>query len=267
MLDSSARLELRDAGFHYPRRDWVFRHATLRIDGGITSILGPNGQGKTTLLRCIAGLTPLREGRVERNTAIGYVPQAGLSSFAYSVFDMVLMGRAKKVSAFAVPGKADIARTREVLDRVGIADLASRSFAELSGGQRQLVLIARALASDAEFMILDEPVSALDLRNQARVLELLRDLAADGMGILLTTHHPDHALHLGGRAIVMRSPADIRLGSVADLVTDDMLTELYGIDVVSATIDDRGAPRTVLYTRYDTFTAAERAATLQKASR
>ncbi len=153
-------LEIQDAGFHYPRRDWVFRHANLRIEGGITSILGPNGQGKTTLLRCIAGLTPLREGRVERDTAIGYVPQAALSSFAYSVFDMVLMGRAKKVSAFAVPGRADIARTREVLDRVGIGNLARRSFAELSGGQRQLVLIARALASDATFMILDEPVSA-----------------------------------------------------------------------------------------------------------
>ncbi|AVP69138.1 ABC transporter ATP-binding protein [Prescottella equi] len=260
-------LEIQDAGFHYPRRDWVFRHANLRIEGGITSILGPNGQGKTTLLRCIAGLTPLREGRVERDTAIGYVPQAALSSFAYSVFDMVLMGRAKKVSAFAVPGRADIARTREVLDRVGIGNLARRSFAELSGGQRQLVLIARALASDATFMILDEPVSALDLRNQARVLELLRDLAADGMGVLLTTHHPDHALHLGGRAVVMCSPEDIRIGAVTDLVTDDMLSELYGIDVVSATVHDRGAPRTVLYTRYDTFTAADPAATLQKASR
>lgn len=267
MLESNARLELRDAGFHYPRRDWVFRHANLRVDGGITSILGPNGQGKTTLLRCIAGLTPLREGRVERDTAIGYVPQAGLSSFAYSVFDMVLMGRAKKVSAFATPGGDDIARTREVLDRVGITGLAARSFAELSGGQRQLVLIARALASDAAFMILDEPVSALDLRNQARVLELLRDLAADGMGVLLTTHHPDHALHLGGRAIVMRSSEDIRVGPVTELVTDDMLTELYGIEVVSATVDDRGTPRTVLYTRYDTFAAAEPAAAPQKASR
>ncbi len=127
------------------------------------------------------------------------------------------------------------------------------------------MLIARALASDATFMILDEPVSALDLRNQARVLELLRDLAADGMGVLLTTHHPDHALHLG-RAVVMCSPEDIRIGAVTDLVTDDMLSELYGIDVVSATVDDRGAPRTVLYTRYDTFTAADPAATLQKAS-
>ncbi|WP_168704467.1 ABC transporter ATP-binding protein [Gordonia paraffinivorans] len=257
-------LELRDAGFRYPRCDWVFRRANLRVDGGITSILGPNGQGKTTLLRCIAGLTRLSEGTVHHDAAIGYVPQASASNFAYTVFDMVLMGRAKKVSAFSTPGRTDIARTRETLERVGIADLASRSFAELSGGQRQLVLIARALASDCNFLILDEPVSALDLRNQARVLELLRNLAADGMGILLTTHHPDHVLHLGGRAVVMRSVDDIRVGAVEELVTDAMLSELYGIGVASAEVDDRGNRRTVLFTRYDTFADTAPAASLQK---
>ncbi|MDH3023645.1 ABC transporter ATP-binding protein [Gordonia alkanivorans] len=267
MADHSA-LELRNAGFHYPRCDWVFRNANLRIDGGITSILGPNGQGKTTLLRCIAGLTRLSEGTVTHDAAIGYVPQASASNFAYSVFDMVLMGRAKKVSAFATPSRADAARTREILERVGIAELATRSFAELSGGQRQLVLIARALVSDCNFLILDEPVSALDLRNQARVLELLRNLATEGMGILLTTHNPDHVLHLGGRAVVMRSVDDIRVGSVPELVTDDVLSELYGIDVVSTTVDDRGGPRTVLYTRYDTFAdTAPAAPSLQKVSR
>ncbi|GAB85709.1 ABC transporter ATP-binding protein [Gordonia rubripertincta] len=267
MADHSA-LELRNAGFHHPRCDWVFRNANLRIDGGITSILGPNGQGKTTLLRCIAGLTRLSEGTVTHDAAIGYVPQASASNFAYSAFDMVLMGRAKKVSAFATPSRADAARTREILERVGIAELATRSFAELSGGRRQLVLIARALVSDCNFLILDEPVSALDLRNQARVLELLRNLATEGMGILLTTHHPDHVLHLGGRAVVMRSVDDIRVGAVPELVTDDVLSELYGIDVVSTTVDDRGGPRTVLYTRYDTFAdTAPAAPSLQKVSR
>lgn len=251
-------LELQDLGFRYPHRDWVFRHTNLTIaSGAITSILGPNGKGKTTLLRCIAGLTTPEEGRVVRDPNLGYVPQATGASFAYSVFDMVLMGRAKKVSTFGVPGKADLARTWAVLERVGISDLASNSFTELSGGQRQLVLIARALATDCSFMILDEPVSALDLKNQAHVLQLLRELAAEGMGILLTTHHPDHALHLGGDAVVMYSPEDIELGTVEHLVTGDALSRLYGIEVATDTVLDRGNPRTVVYTRYDNLVSRE----------
>ncbi|MFE4501070.1 ABC transporter ATP-binding protein [Rhodococcus sp. NPDC056743] len=250
-------LELVDLGFRYPGQDWVFRHTNLTItSGSITSILGPNGKGKTTLLRCIAGLSTPEEGRVLKHPNIGYVPQATGSSFAYTVFDMVLMGRAKKVSTFGTPSKADVAQTRAVLERVGIDHLAASHFTELSGGQRQLVLIARALNTDCTFMILDEPVSALDLRNQAHVLGLLRELAAEGMGILLTTHHPDHALHLGGDAVIMFSPEEIVVGRVETLVTGETLSRLYDIDVVTDTVDDRGKPRTVVYTRYDNFAVA-----------
>ena len=260
-------LELVDLGFRYPERDWVFRHTNLAIESGsITSILGPNGKGKTTLLRCIAGLTDPEEGRVIRDPNIGYVPQATTASFAYSVFDMVLMGRAKKVSTFGTPGKADVARTRSVLERVGIDHLASSNFTELSGGQRQLVLVARALNTDCTFMILDEPVSALDLRNQAHVLQLLRELAAEGMGILLTTHHPDHPLYLGGDAVVMYSPEEIVVGAVETLVTSETLSRLYGIDVATETVLDRGSPRTVVYTRYDNFAVAGNDRRLEESS-
>ena len=251
-------LELHDLGFHHPGQDWVFRHTDLTIaSGAITSILGPNGKGKTTLLRCIAGLARPQEGHVVRDANIGYVPQATSSNVGYSVFDMVLMGCAKKVSVFGTPGKADLALTRQSLQRVGVEHLAASSFAELSGGQRQLVLIARALTTGCTFMILDEPVSALDLKNQARVLGLLGELAAQGMGILLTTHHPDHALHLGGDAIVMYSADEIELGAVKDLVTGANLSRLYDIDVATETILDRGNPRTVVFTRYDNLDAVD----------
>jgi iron complex transport system ATP-binding protein len=245
-------LELSGAGFHYPGGRWIFRNASLAVASGrITSILGPNGQGKTTLLRCMAGLERQSEGSIARAGAISYVPQAAGSSYAYSVFDMVLMGRARAVSAFGMPGRRDHAAAAEALDAVGMSAFAERSFAELSGGQRQLVLIARALATGCSQMILDEPVSALDLRNQAIVLELLVTLRDAGMGILLSTHHPDHPLHLGGDAIVMAGPEDIRTGPVAELVTDAVLTELYGVEVGSATVDDRGRARSVIFTRYD----------------
>ncbi|GAB2464014.1 ABC transporter ATP-binding protein [Xylanimonas ulmi] len=250
-------LRLRGLGHRYGSKDWLFRGVDLDVPArGITSILGPNGQGKSTLLRCIAGLQKPIEGTVERSGRIGYVPQAtGTGAFAYTVFDMVLMGRAHAVSPFASPSRADRGIATAALERVGAADLADAAFGELSGGQRQLVLIARALTSECRLIILDEPVSALDLRNQAVVLGLLRQLAAEGTGVLLTTHHPDHVLHLGGDVVVMQAPDDVRHGPVSDLVTNDVLTALYGIGVRSAVVDDAGTPRTVLFTRWEETTA------------
>lgn len=245
-------LELRDVGFAYPRSDWVFRGVGFAVPPGTaTSILGPNGRGKTTLVRVAAGLVAPLEGAVHRTGAVGFVPQAHGSAFAYPVREMVLMGRAGQVGTFAMPGRADRAAAEAAMERVGIRHLADRAFPTLSGGEQQLVLIARAVASGSPVMVLDEPATALDLRNQGQVLALLRSLVSEGLSVLLTTHHPDHALYVSDSVVLLHGPDDIRCGNAEDLLTDEHLTRLYGVRVRGVPYTEGGQRRRALVAGYD----------------
>lgn len=237
-------LELRDVGFAYRGQKWLFRHVDLRLRSGeVVAILGPNGRGKSTLLRCAAGLLAPREGVVERGETLGYVPQASQVTFAYSAFEMVLMGRARQIGLFAAPRPADRAGAQQALEQVGLTQLADRPFFQLSGGEQQLVLIARALASQSRLLILDEPAAALDLRNQQRVLALLRKLAQQGLGILLTTHHPHHAHFLADQVLLLNGPDDCRVGPAGALLTAANLTALYDVPVRAFQFEADGTRR------------------------
>jgi iron complex transport system ATP-binding protein len=239
-------LELEDVGFGYDRRRWVFRHVSFTVPAGTaTAVLGPNGRGKTTLVRCAAGLLEPREGTVRREPVVGFVPQARGSAFAYRVLDMVVMGRAARLHPFASPGRRDVEAALDAMDRVGISGMRDRQFPTLSGGEQQLVLIARAVAADRSALVLDEPSTALDLHNQARVVTLLRELVADGMAVLLTTHHPDHALALANDVVLMAGPDDVRVGPAAELLTDAVLSRLYGVELRTAWAADGSGLRTI----------------------
>ena len=233
-------LELDAVGFGYSPRDWVFRGVSFRVPPGTaTAVLGPNGSGKTTLVRCAAGLLDPQEGTVRRSESAGYVPQAHGSAFAYRALDMVLMGRARHVGVFRTPGASDHDAALEAMERVGAAGLRDRRFPTLSGGEQQLILIARAIAAGSPILVLDEPATGLDLKNQARVLTLLRELMADGMALLLSTHHPDHALHLADR-VVLLGRSGVRTGHAAELLTDAELSALYGVRVSTVAYSDDG---------------------------
>ncbi|MFE7622901.1 ABC transporter ATP-binding protein [Streptomyces sp. NPDC057509] len=237
-------VEARALGHRYTKDRWVFRGVDVTArPGRVLAVLGPNGRGKSTLLRLLAGLARPTEGTVNAYAAVAYVPQSHASAFTYSVADMVLMGRSRHLKAYSTPGRRDRALAAEALERVGIAHMADRSYSELSGGEQQMTLIARALAAECRLMVLDEPVSALDLRNQARVLTLLQELAAGGLGILLTTHHPDHALHLADDAVLVLGPDDVRTGPAAELLDADALTELYGLPVTTVPVPGPRGPR------------------------
>ncbi|MGH3099332.1 MAG: ABC transporter ATP-binding protein [Streptosporangiales bacterium] len=244
-------LDLHGVGFAYAPGQWVFRDVSLSLPAGsVTAVLGPNGKGKTTLLRCAAGLLKPQEGSVRHESQVVFVPQAHAAAFAFRVIDMVLMGRVRHVRTFASPGRQDHVAAMAALERVGIVHLADRQFSRLSGGEQRLVTIARAVASDSEVLALDEPATGLDLRNQGRILTLLRELAENGMAVLTSTHHPDHAMYVADTACLMLDPEDVRVDAADRLLTDAMLSALYGIEVRTVSYDDNGTRRRGLVTRY-----------------
>ncbi len=238
------RIEAKALSFGYPEHP-VGRDASLSIDAGeVMCLLGPNGCGKTTLFRTMLGLLPPQGGQVliggdnvgrlsrsEAARRVAYVPQAQASMFPYTALDLVLMGRVAHRGMFAAPTAEDIAISHRALDDLGIGALTERDVTRLSGGQRQLVIVARALAQAAPLIVMDEPTASLDFGNQVRVLSEVRRLADRGIGIVLSTHDPDHAFAVGTRVALMCDGRIVALGQPKDVLTAERLREVYGVEV------------------------------------
>lgn len=238
-------LDATGLGHRYGRGAWLFRGLDLEVGpGDVLAVLGPNARGKTTLLTCLVGVRAPVEGQVLRTGGTGYVPQTHQADHHFTVREMVVMGRARRIRAWSAPSKADYAAVDDALVRVGMADQAGQVFADLSGGQRQLALIARALVTQPATIVLDEPTSVLDLRNQRIVLSVVADLAAQGMAVVLTTHDPTHALHVSSRTLLMDE--EVRLGVTSELLTAPALTCLYRTPVCTAPVMFAAGERTVV---------------------
>lgn len=246
-VDSEILLTAESASFRYASRTpWLFKDLSMNLRAGeVLSILGPNARGKTTLLKNLAGLLKPTEGVINAKSDIGYVPQDHGANASFLVKDMVLMGRTRSLRAFQVPGDKDREIASEAMRRVGVEAWADKEFNQLSGGQRQLVLIARAVASGSKILILDEPASALDLRNQSKVLEVLAQLAADGLGIIMTTHHPDHALHISENVLLFVGSHDTRWGSTELLLRAPELSDVYGLKICVPQINTESGMREI----------------------
>lgn len=221
-------------GFRYSATDaWLFDNLSFSLEPGQTLVmLGRNGRGKTTLLKCLANLVKPTTGSIQCGGILGYVPQHFVTPFAYSVFDVVLMGRARHIGMFSNPTAGDRRQAAEALDLVGLSSFSQRAIGTLSGGERQLVLIARALASEADILLLDEPASALDFHNQALVLSMLRRLSVQRrLTILMTTHEPTHALEIADRAILLHGAGKVEEGPINEMCTEEKLSELYSLSM------------------------------------
>ena len=237
-------LEVEDLAFGFPGRT-VGREVSFSLGAGeVMCVLGPNGGGKTTLFRTLLGLLEKHSGSIAFQGAaleslsrreiarrVGYVPQGHSAYFAFTVREFVLMGRTAHLSLFASPGKKDSRVADRALESLGIAHLADKPVTEISGGERQLALVARALAQEPKLLVLDEPTASLDFGNQVRVLQRIGALAGSGIAILFSSHDPDHAFLCAQRALLLAEGRVLEIGAPRDVIRSDTLERLYGVSV------------------------------------
>ena len=243
---AAVKLTVEGASFAYRRGVPVIEDLNMRAESGqLVAVLGPNGAGKTTLLRCLMGFLSWNAGRAlldgedisiipERRlrSRISYVPQARGNTTSLPAEDMILLGRTGKIGIFSSPGEADRKIARRIAEELGISGLLGKRCSEMSGGEFQMVLIARALAGEPELLILDEPESNLDFRNQLIVLEALSRLAREGMAVIFNTHYPEHALTRADRSLIMKKGGGSLFGETAEVVTEENIEEAFGVEAV-----------------------------------
>ena len=246
-------LQVNDLRFSYGDREVLKGISFETKYGEFVSVLGPNGVGKSTLFRCILGLMQPGGGAVRVDgddigdltpaqlaRRMAYIPQSHNPLFNFSVLDMVLMGTTSQLGRFAAHGKVQERMALEALERMGILHLKDRGCSHISGGERQLVLMARAIAQQAKILIMDEPSANLDFGNKMRVMKTVKGLTEDGYTIIQSTHDPDQAYLYSDRILALHGGKVLAWGTPRDVMTESLISTLYGVDVeVCSMHDDR----------------------------
>lgn len=245
-------LEVKEIFFKHKGSNDILKGISFNAEKGkITTVLGPNGSGKTTLFKCISGLWKYYKGEIKVNGVsienfsfrkraklFSVVPQDHEPTFPYSVLDVVLMGRASYVGIFSSPQKMDYEKVYEALNTVGIFHLKDTPYTKISGGERQLTLIARALAQEAPVMLLDEPTSHLDFRNQINVLKKIKEIASQrALTVVMTLHDPNLAGLFSDKVVIINSGSKIAEGLPHEIINERIIKKVYGIEVKKVDIE------------------------------
>ena len=238
------RMRVEDLHFSYGSHE-VLKGVSFGVeDCGFVSLLGPNGAGKSTLFRCMLGLLEPGSGSVhicgrdirhmppaELSHRVAYIPQSHTPIFNFSVFDMVLMGTTAQLPRFSSPGKKQKELAEAAMERLGISHLRNRGCSNISGGERQLALIARAIAQQAKILVMDEPSASLDYGNKLRVMETVKSLTQDDYTVIQSTHDPDQAYLYSDQILALYDGKLLANGTPQETISSDLISKLYGVDV------------------------------------
>lgn len=240
-------LEVENGCFGYPKQEEILKNINLHLEKGhILSVLGPNGIGKTTLLKCMIGLLPWTSGRSILNgtdlckmkskdiwNTISYIPQAHSFSFSYTGLEMVMLGRSSHLGLFEQPGAQEIEMAEAMMEKVGITHLAGKDCNRMSGGELQMVLIARALINEPQLIILDEPETGLDFHNQILVLNMIERLAhEEGISAIMNTHYPTNAMGIADEAFMMNRKGDRFYGTTDSILNEQNISRSFDVNVI-----------------------------------
>lgn len=239
------KLEVSKGFFKFKNTDYILRDINFSLEeGDILSVLGPNGVGKTTLIKCLTGLLKWTRGEtflegknissIKENeiwSKISYIPQKRNFSFPYTGLEMVLFGSTSSLNIFEKPKEKERIRAKKVMKMIGIDHLSHKNANEMSGGELQMLLIARSLVKDPKIIILDEPESGLDYKNQLIILNLIKKLSERGVIIVMNTHYPEHALKISNKCLLLNYDKTYKVGNTREVLNRKNLKKSFSVDV------------------------------------